>query len=144
MGIIVKLRYYLPLNSLLTLYYALVQSQLLYGLPIWASTYQTYLTKLRKLQNKVVQILAKAHPRERVSPWYYQLQILKLDDLCKFEIAKYQYAHNKLPHCFCNYFANFSDSHHYSTQNSSKHNLLLPRFLTSKTQKSYKFVGAKI
>ena len=48
--------------------YALIQSQLLHGLPIWASTYQTYLTKLRKLQNKAVKILAKAHPRERVSP----------------------------------------------------------------------------
>ena len=39
-GKIARLRYYLPLSSLLTLYYALIQSQLLYGLPIWASTYQ--------------------------------------------------------------------------------------------------------
>ena len=80
-GIIARSRYYLPLSSLLTLYYALIQSQLLYGLPIWASTYQTYLTKLRKLQNKAVKILAKAHPKERVNPRYHKLNILKLDDL---------------------------------------------------------------
>ena len=43
-GITARSRYYLPLNSLLTLYYALIQSQLLYGLPIWASTHQTYVT----------------------------------------------------------------------------------------------------
>ena len=86
-----RLRYYLPLSSLLTLYYALMQSQLLYGLPILASTYQTYLTKLRKLQNKAVKILAKAHPREKVSPWYHKLNILKLDNLYQFEIAKLMY-----------------------------------------------------
>ena len=145
-GTIARLRYYLPLNSLITLYYALIQSQMLYGLPIWASPHQTYLIKLRKLQNIAAKILAKAHPRERAGPWYYQSQILKLDDLYKFEIAKlmYQYTHNKLSRCFCNYFANFSDSHHYSTQNYPKHYLQLSRFLTSKTQKSLKFVGAKI
>ena len=143
-GIIVRLRHYLPISFLLTIYYALIQSQLLYGLPIWASTYQTYLTKLRKLQNKAVKILAKAHPRE--SPWYHKLNILKLDNLYQSEIAKsmYQYIHNKLPHCFCNYFANLSDSHHHTIRNSSTHNLQLPRFSTFKTQKSSKFVGAKI
>ena len=130
MDIIARLRYYLPLSFLLTLYYALIQSQLLYGLPIWASTYQTYLIKVRKLQNKAVKILAKAHPRERVSPWYHKLNILKLDDLYQFEIAKlmYQDIYNTFFHCFYNYFANLSDSHHHTTRNSSKHNLQLPRF----------------
>ena len=51
-GIIAKVNYYLPFNTLITLYYALVHSQLLYALPIWASTYKTYLNKLEKLQNK--------------------------------------------------------------------------------------------
>ena len=142
----IKILSTIKLSSLLTLYYALIQSQLLYGLPIWTFTYQTYLTKLRKLQNKAVKILSKAHPRERVNPWYHKLNILKIDNLFQFEIAKlmYQYIHNKLPHCFCNYFANLSDSHHYTTRNSSKHNLQLPRFSTFKTQKSFRFVGAKI
>ena len=47
-----KVSYYLPFNILITLYHALVHSQLLYALPIWASTYKTYLNKLEKLQNK--------------------------------------------------------------------------------------------
>ena len=51
-GIITKVSHYLPFNTLITLYYALVHSQLLYALPIWASTYKTYLNKLEKLQNK--------------------------------------------------------------------------------------------
>ena len=48
-GVIAKLSYYLPHNTLITLYYTLIQSHLLYALPVWASTYKTYLLKLKKL-----------------------------------------------------------------------------------------------
>ena len=41
--IIAKVSYYLPFNTLIALYHVLVHSQLLYALPIWASTYKTYL-----------------------------------------------------------------------------------------------------
>ena len=50
---IAKVRYYLPFNTLITLYHALVHSQLLYALPIWTSTYKTYLSKLAKIQRKL-------------------------------------------------------------------------------------------
>ena len=59
-GIIAKLSYYLPSKSLLTLYYSLVHTNLLYAPMIWASTCQTYLLKLKRLQNKVIRIIAKA------------------------------------------------------------------------------------
>ena len=58
-GIIAKVSYYLPFNTLITLYHDLVHSQLLYALPIWASTYKTYLNKLEKLQNKALRIIFK-------------------------------------------------------------------------------------
>ena len=48
-GIIAKVKHHLPFNTPITLYYALVQSQLLYAFPIWASTYKTYLNELKKL-----------------------------------------------------------------------------------------------
>ena len=51
-GIIAKVSYYLPFNTPITLYHALVHSQLFYALPIWASTYKTYLNKLEKLQKQ--------------------------------------------------------------------------------------------
>ena len=42
-GIMPKLSYYLPTETLFTLYYALIHSHILYGLPVWASTFNTYL-----------------------------------------------------------------------------------------------------
>ena len=106
-GVIAKLRYYLPPETLLNLYFELLHFYLLYDLPVLASTCKTYLTKLRKLQNKAIKIITKTCFRERVSPCYYKLQILKLDDLYQFESSKlmYQFTHNKLPSRFCNYFA---------------------------------------
>ena len=49
--VIAKLSYYLPRNTLLTLYYSLVHSHFLYALPVSASTHKTYLAKLQRLQN---------------------------------------------------------------------------------------------
>ena len=100
-GVISRLRYFLPSSALINLYYSLIHSHLLYGLPVWASTYKTYLglTKIRVLQNKAISIISETPYKERISPNYYELQILKLDDLYQFELAKFmhQYTHNKLP-----------------------------------------------
>ena len=77
-GIIAKVSYYLPFNTLITLYHALVHSQLLYALPIWASTYKTYLNKLEKLQNKALRIIFKTPLRDSITPLYCRSGILKL------------------------------------------------------------------
>ena len=145
-GIIARLKYFLPSSALINLYFALIHSHLLYGLPVWASTCKTYLSKIKVLQNKAISIISEIPHKERVSPYYYKLQILKLDDLYQFELAKimHQYTHNKLPIRFCNYFTYSCNSYSYSTRNSSKDHLLLPRFTTTRTQKSIKYKGAKL
>ena len=43
-GVIAKVSYYLPNNALLTLYYSLVHTHLLYAISLWGSTYPTNLT----------------------------------------------------------------------------------------------------
>ena len=50
-GILSKLRFLFPSSTLLRLYYALVNPHLVYELPIWGSTLETYLRKLKTLQN---------------------------------------------------------------------------------------------
>ena len=74
-GVIAKLNYYLPHNTL-TLYYTLIQSHLLYALPVWASTYETYLLKLKNIG-----IISKCPIRSSITPQYYKFKILKREDL---------------------------------------------------------------
>ena len=88
-GVISRLRYFLPSSTLINLYYSLIHSHLLYGLPVWASTYKTYLTKIRVLQNKAISIISETPYKERVSFYYYKLQILKLDVFYQFELVKF-------------------------------------------------------
>ena len=97
--IVANVSYYLPFNTLITLYYALVHSQLLYALPIWASTYKTYLNKLEKLQNKALRIIFKTPLRDPITPLYRRSGILKLNNLFDFEVAKlmHQIIHKKFP-----------------------------------------------
>ena len=47
-----EISYYLPYNTLIILYYTLIQSHLLYALPVWASTSKTYLLKLKKTSKR--------------------------------------------------------------------------------------------
>ena len=126
-GIIAKLSYYLPSKSLLTLYYSLVHTNLLYALPIWASTCQTYLLKLKRLQNKVIRIIAKAPLKSKLTPQYKKYQILKLEDLYLLEIGKimYLFSHNKLPTPFCHYFYYSANSYSYLHHQKFFHKLTI-------------------
>ena len=65
-GIIARLKYFLPSSALINLYFALIHSHLLYGLPVWASTCKTYLSKIRVLQNKAISIIFEIPHKERV------------------------------------------------------------------------------
>jgi len=55
-GIMCKLKYYLPQNAMIKLYYALVHIHLNSGILIWDNTYSSYLSKPNKLQNKKLRI----------------------------------------------------------------------------------------
>ena len=78
---------------------------------MWNATYRSYVTKLKTLQNKALTIISKTKIRGRITSQYYKYEILKLEDLHNFEIAKlmYQFTYRKLPLNFKHYFAFLSD-----------------------------------
>ena len=63
-GILSKLRHFLPQSALLKIYYALIHCQLLYGLPISGSTFSSYINKLKSLQNKAVKTIKTQEEEE--------------------------------------------------------------------------------
>ena len=111
-----------------------------------ASTYSTYLTKLKRLQNKALRIISEMSIRDRITPQYHQFEILKLEDLYTYEIAKFMYQcnRNKLLDTFNHYFTSSSNVSHYTTRQSEQPTtMFLPRFMTTRTQRSIKFIGTK-
>ena len=145
-GIMAKLSYHLFPNSLLTLYHSLVHVHFIYALPVWATTFPTYLIKLKRLQSKGIRIITKIFPMDRISQHYCRLQILKLDDLYKFEVAKlmHQFTHKKIPDIFCQYFTYSNDIFKYSTRNSANYNLYFLQFSSDRAKRSIKYVSVKI
>ena len=101
-----KLKHYLPQKALLTVYYSLVHTHLLYGLSVWGSAYTTHLKKLITLQNKAVKIIGGGSYRDKASPCYSDTKILKLPYLYKLEIGKFVHAHfqNKIPQKISKFF----------------------------------------
>ena len=147
-GIISKLRSTLPKKALTHLYYAFVHPQLLYGLPVWGSTYKTYLSKLCVLQNKAIKSICGAKYFDKSSIYYSQLNILKLPDLFKFETAKlvHQYFSNHLPSPLSNLFIKNSQISSRTTRSSCREKMTLytPLYSSSKLQRCIKYQGVKI
>ena len=145
-GILGELRFLFPSSTLLLLYYALVHPHLVYGLPIWGSTFETYLSKFQTLQNKAIRIITNSDLRTPTTPKYRNLKILKITELYTFEIAKlmHQRSKNSLPSCFSTFFTPLSDIHEKQTKSKTQSNFYLTKFSTRRCQRSLKYHGVKI
>ena len=143
-GILSKLKNYLP--TLFKLYYTVVHSHLLNGLIVWGNTYPTYLSKLITLQNKALHIVTKSGWYQNVLPLYQKFNLLNLQNLHKFETAKF--IHNQinqhLSPNFNNYYTLAKFSRSRQTHTTASLILIFPLYKTKRTQQSIKYFGAKI
>ena len=62
-GIIAKMRHYIPRHILLYLYHALITPSLIYGICAWGNCPQIYLNKLLVLQKRALRLIYFAEPR---------------------------------------------------------------------------------
>ena len=147
LGVLCKLRHILPKSALRILYHSMIHPHLLYGITVWGNAFDKHLKRLATLQNKAVKLISGAQWRDHVTPTYLKLQILKLNDLYLYEVAKLMHKHTrkKLPTSFSTFFAPVKAIHTRSTRlASSELNLYLPRYKSQKLQKSFKYQGVKI
>ena len=99
--ILSKLRYYVHLDILISLYYSFIYPFLKYGLVVWGNTYPTNINPLFILQKRAVRTMTFCKLDEHSSPLFKQTNILKLSDLIKFQISifMYKFHRNQLPRC---------------------------------------------
>ena len=144
-GILSKLRDVLPPSTLHLLYFSLVHPHLLYGLPLWGSTFSSYLAKLQRLQNKAIRIISNSFSSS-ITPQFHKLGILKIHDLYAYEISKLMHQHSKqlLPSGLLSCFNSLTPIHDRHTRPKTQNNLYLPKYSTNRCQKSFKFQGAKV
>ena len=126
-GVMNKLKHFVPTRVLHTLYCTLVLPYLNYGKLIWGDTCKSYLNKLIKLQKWAItcRTISNSHYRSHTGPIFYNYNVLTVTDMYTLELGTfmYRYSINVLPSSFTNYFTKRSDIHNYLTRHGNNLNL---------------------
>ena len=124
-GVMNKLKHFVPTRILYCLYCTLVLPYLNYGILIFGDTCKTYLNKLIKLQKRAMRTVSNSHYRSHTSPIFAKCNVLRVTDMYALELGSFMYRNslNKLPSSFNNYFTKRSDVHNYPTRHGNHLNL---------------------
>lgn len=145
-GILSKLRYYVGLDILLSLYYALIYPFLTYGIIIWGNTYKTTLQPIFILQKRAMRLITFSRFDEHSSPLFKSLEIIKFLDLVTFNLAifMYKYHNQLLPSVFSSFFSKISQIHTYNTRLGAKQSYYLPKARTNYGIFNIRFQGPSV
>ena len=86
-GMIYKIRYDCTKSVLLSLYFSLFHSHLSYGLSVWGTSNDEYLSKLALQKKRVVSAITFSDFYAHTSPLFKSLNILKIEDLFNNKIG---------------------------------------------------------
>ena len=148
-GIIYKLKKLgTPTDTLKSVYHALFQSYLNYGLCAWGQTNTEYLGKIEAMQNKVIRIIIGAEADAHCTPLYKELKIMKLKDLIHLNNASlmWDYDHNEVPINLKTFFTYANQTHCYPTRFSSAGKLCEDKKFNSNSHglNSFAHIGPKV
>ena len=133
-GIFYKLKDYLPLQSMISLYYSIIYPYFHYGILVWGGTFETHINRLVILQKRALRIINNTEFRSHTNELFYSNKILKIRDIYNFHVAQIMYNGTM--------DISFERQHNYSTRFV---NDLLPEYqrLVS-TQRSLRYMGPTI
>ena len=121
-----RVRYFLPIDILVCLYNSLFSPFLQYGILVWGLTYETYISPLFLLQERVVRVISFEHFTAPFTPIFSDLKTLKLQDLFQLMLSFVYDCINKIsPSYFHSLFELVDSVHQYSTQQAHKNNIFL-------------------
>ena len=141
-GILYRLRNFVPMNILVLLYKALLQPHLEYGIEAWGNNYESTLKCLYISQKMAVRAITFSTFLTPSKPIFQRLQILDIFQLHRLCVCSFMFnlINGNLPHSIARYCSFVS--HRYSTRHNVKNNLYLPKVKTNYGKFSLSFVGA--
>ena len=143
-GIISRIRHYVPRSTLVLLYNTLILPHLSYCLEIWGNTYRTLLEPLIILQKKLARLITFSDYQTHSAPLFNQLRILDIHKLCKFQTCMFVYdlQNNRYAHNINHYITNRL-SHSYPTRSALSCNIPIPKVNLTICQKNFKYALPK-
>ena len=149
-GILLRLRYYLPLNQLRQIYYNLIYPYLIYAIEAWGSTYKSNIQRVQRKQNHVIRIIFFANlygkNTDSAKPLINLFNILTVYNIYRFHVLKFFHKWHKgqLPNTFKNMSTYAKSVHNYNTRYASKLNLYKPKVKTNVGKQTLSYSGSDI
>ena len=114
-----KARHFVPEDKLLSIYYAIFSSHMIFGCQTWGLNSSTpHFKKVITLQKRAMRIITFSKHSAHTEPLFKKLGILKIKD--QISLLNCLFIHdqtrNILPKCFKNYFTPCIDMHTTSTR----------------------------
>ena len=133
-GILNKVKSFLPIHTLFTLYNTMILPHFNYCSLVWGRAAQCRLHKLIVLQKRVIRICSGAHFRAHCEPLFGILGTLPLTKLVSFKTGVFMHKlqHDILPSVFLTYFITQNKIHSKNTRRRT--DFRLPLFRTSFAQ----------
>ena len=145
-GIISRLRHFVPLKTLLSIYNSLISPYISYGLIAWGQASKSHLDRILILQKRAVRLIYFLPFRTHAIPYFAQSNILpitmlyfKLSSILMLDITT-----NSAPQNICNLFTFKQDIHQYNTRSASSGNYYINHSRLNHHKNSFSIVGAKI
>ena len=113
-GTLTRLKRFLPQVILKTIYSALVQPHLNYGILLWGKN----IKRILKLQKWALRAITSSKFNAHTDPLFIELKLLKVQDIYKLSILKffYKYKNDQLPSYFNGMFDSIYPKHDYETR----------------------------
>ena len=145
-GLFYRLRSYVTDDTLLMLYFSLVYSRIQYGITLWGTSAKFYMSEINVRLNNVVRLMTYNKKYSHVSQLCKHLNLLKLNDIYEFELAKFMYLlHNKkLPAVFSSQFTKIEKIHSHNTRQINKCVYFIPQSTKPITQNLLAYRGTKL
>ena len=123
-----KIRHFVQIDTLRTIYFGIFSSILMYGSQLWGNHHNIHRNRIVKLQDKALRILNFAHYRAPTSPLYKNSKILKFRDNITLNNSVFGHDSFKgiLPHILNN-FVYLQNLHDNNTRISSQYHVKLPK-----------------
>lgn len=120
-----QLKKYINVKTLLSAYYALIQSHITYGVVLWGNS--THYYKIFILQKRAIRIIAGANYQDHCKPLFLKFGIMPLPCLYVYYSVLEIHKHK-------NTFSTHSDCHSYETRSSNL--LKVPRYRLTKSARN--------
>ena len=143
-GLLYKLRHFVPKSTLSSLYNAFIMPHINYGLINWSSATKTNLAPIKRCLKRAVRAINFAKFQDHSLPLFKKQNLLCFDDIVELEIGKFMYSvENKLlDSFFLEMFQKTNDRHTRCTRQATRNDFVIPKTKLSIVRRSIRYVGA--